>query len=95
MSPVAIDTIFAAPGIATAFDALVRSYEYLVIDAGAAPDLPLDTLALVTPHAMLIADAASNPVTIAAHEGLRAAGFSDVTLVIASPGGEMPRAAAA
>ena len=88
-----VEAIMAAPAIGTGFDALARSYDYVVIDAGTVTDLPLAALSAIAPHAILIADVVSNPATAGAHERLHAAGFADVTMVIAGP--EVPRAAAA
>jgi hypothetical protein len=76
--------ILGASAIDTAFDALARSYDHVVIDAGPVADLPLDRMAQIAPRAVLVAEASADVNTTAAHERLRAAGFADVTMLMAA-----------
>jgi succinoglycan biosynthesis transport protein ExoP len=75
------------------FDALGRSYDYVLIDAGAAGGTGLECIADIAPHAVL---AAENPTSAkAARERLVSAGFDDVTAVLAARSGVGETAAAA
>jgi Mrp family chromosome partitioning ATPase len=76
-------TLLCSPVMATGFDALARSYEYVILDAGPAEGTELKVVAEIAPHAMLLAETLTDPETIAAHERLVECGFTDVTIVLA------------
>jgi succinoglycan biosynthesis transport protein ExoP len=71
----------AAPMLSTVIEALVRSYDHVVIDAGSAPDVAVERFAPLAPRAVLVAADPAAPATRAARERLIASGFVDVTLL--------------
>ena len=75
----------ASPVLATTIEALVRSYDHVVIDVGSAADIALERFAPLSPRAVLVAADPGNPATKAARERLMMAGFTDVTLVAGAP----------
>ena len=83
--------IAASPTLPDAIEALVRSYDHVVIDAGAAPDAAVERFAAFSPRAVLVTSDANVAATRATRERLAAAGFGDVMLLRGGAG----RAAAA
>jgi uncharacterized protein involved in exopolysaccharide biosynthesis/Mrp family chromosome partitioning ATPase len=79
--------VMASQRLAITLEALGRSYDHVVIDAGTAPDAVLDRLASLTQRAVLVASEVQGPATTAAKEALLEAGFADVTVLVAAPGG--------
>jgi MinD-like ATPase involved in chromosome partitioning or flagellar assembly len=71
----------ASPMLATAIEALVRSYDHVLLDVGAASEVAVERFAPLAPRAVLIAADPANPATRAVRERLVAAGFADVMLV--------------
>ena len=71
----------ASPMLATVIEALVRSYDHVVIDVGSAADVAVERFAPLAPRAVLVAADPANPATRAARERLMMAGFADVTLL--------------
>jgi uncharacterized protein involved in exopolysaccharide biosynthesis/Mrp family chromosome partitioning ATPase len=71
----------ASPMLATVIEALVRSYNHVVIDVGSAADVAVERFAPLAPRAVLVAADPANPATRAARERLMMAGFADVTLL--------------
>jgi hypothetical protein len=67
--------------LATVIEALVRSYDHVVIDAGSAADSAIERFAPLAARAVLVASDPANPATKAARERLMMAGFADVTLL--------------
>jgi polysaccharide biosynthesis transport protein len=70
-----------SPRLTLAIDALLRVYDHVLLDAGAAADLPAELLtaqarAVVVPNASMDSDARNIMC-----EQLRAVGFSDVTML--------------
>jgi Mrp family chromosome partitioning ATPase len=72
----------AAPMLPSALDALAQSYEFVVIDAGAVPDIAVERLTPLAAHAVLVATDASGHAARSARERLIAAGFPDVSLTL-------------
>ncbi len=72
--------IVASPVLATSIEALVRAYDHVIIDAGAAPEVSVEHVALLAPRAVLVAPDPSAAATRAARERLLAAGFTDVAV---------------
>lgn len=74
------------PRMTMAIDALMRTYDYVVLDAGTASDLPSNVIAAQA-HAVIIPDPA---ITAEARETMRdqllASGFSGVTILTSAPG---------
>ena len=75
----------ASPMLATAIEALARSYDHVVIDIGSAPDIAVEQFAAFATRAVLVAADPANPATRAARERLMTAGFAEVTLVAGAP----------
>jgi len=96
---VAVDaaSLISSPRLAVTLEALARSYDHVVINAGALPDVPAEAIAELAPQAVLIADALDDPSTAAAQARLVAAGCSTVSVlpsVPPAPDGTSARAAA-
>jgi MinD-like ATPase involved in chromosome partitioning or flagellar assembly len=70
-----------------AIEALARSYDHLVINAGTLGGLPLELLAPLAPRAALVADDSENALTVSAQARLDAAGFRNVTVLPIAPAG--------
>ena len=68
-----------------ALDALARTYDHMVIDAGAVPELAAEAVAALAPRAVLVATEPGNRVTAAIRNQLLAAGFTDVTVLSGPP----------
>ena len=77
-------TLASAPMLATAIEALARSYDHVVLDIGSAADVAVERFAALAPRAVLVAADPANPATRAARERLIMAGYADVTLLAGS-----------
>jgi len=75
----------ASPMLATAIEALVRSYDHVVIDVGSAADIAVERFAGLASRAVLVAADPANAATRAARERLMMAGFAYVTLLAGAP----------
>ena len=71
--------------LAIALDALARSYDHVVIDAGAVGDFPAERMARFAPQAVLVAGELPTETVDKACEELASACFSDVWLLAGSP----------
>jgi tyrosine-protein kinase Etk/Wzc len=71
----------ASPMLVTVIEALVRSYDHVVIDAGSAADVAVERFAALAPRAVLVTSDPANPATRAAAERLTMAGFADVAVL--------------
>lgn len=90
-------SLISSPRLAITLEALARSYDHVVINAGALPDIPDKAIAELAPQAVLVADALDDPSTAAAQARLVAAGCSAVSVlpnVPPAPDGTSARAAA-
>lgn len=78
-----VAALLASPRLTTTFEALARTYDHVVIDAGAAPDAAVERFARLARQAALIAGGGHTDVQ---GERLRlaSAGFADVTVLAAS-----------
>ena len=74
--------ILASSGIATSFQALSRSYEYVVVAAGTIVGHELEVIGTIAPHAIMVAGTMTSAGIAAARERLLGAGFEDVTVVV-------------
>ncbi len=72
----------ASPMLVTVIEALVRSYDHVVIDAGSATDVAVERFAALAPRAVLVASDSANPATRAVAERLTMAGFADVAVLV-------------
>ncbi len=71
----------ASPALGTAIEALLRSYDYVVIDMGAASDSAPHNFAALAPRAVLVSGDPSAAATRAISQQLLASGFVDVMLL--------------
>jgi len=72
--------LLTSPHFAAAVEALARSYDYFVIDAGTAPEAMIGRIAAMAPRAILVAPPGSDAGLEAACEHFAAAGFTDVSI---------------
>jgi succinoglycan biosynthesis transport protein ExoP len=79
--------ILSSQRLAITLEALSRSYDYVVLDAGALPDIAAEKFAKLAPRAVLVADDVDSPETVSARERLLSAGFPDVSVLASTPGG--------
>jgi polysaccharide biosynthesis transport protein len=79
------DAIIASQRLSVTLEALARSYDYLVIDAGAMPDIAAERFAEFAPQAALIASGMDNLATIEIRERLLRAGFAGVSVLVSGP----------
>ncbi len=94
-APVERIGLLAAPGMVKNFNALARSYDHVVIDAGVATGPEIERIAEVAPHAILVTDSLTSAATTAARERLLGSGFGDVRVLAAAFGTPDKTAAAA
>jgi uncharacterized protein involved in exopolysaccharide biosynthesis len=85
--------ILSSRGLESTFAALARSYEHVIVDAGAVAGVPVDRVAQFAPRALLVADALASPATMTARERLLMAGYADVTVLLGARARETSRAA--
>lgn len=79
-SPIARAALLSSPRLALCFDALARSYDHLIADAGEVEGVDLEAIGEIAPHAILLADTQVNGIATASRERLLAAGFDDVII---------------
>ena len=88
--------ILAEPVVEPSFEALSRSYDFVIVAAGEIVGPELEAIAAIAPHAVLAAGTLTSAGTAAARERLLDAGFEDVTVVAeGKAAGFEPTAAAA
>ena len=88
-------SLLAAPGMVKNFNALARSYDHVIIDAGIALGPEIERIAEVASHAVLISDAPANAATAEARERLLTSGFGEVKILATTFGTQGATAAAA
>jgi uncharacterized protein involved in exopolysaccharide biosynthesis/Mrp family chromosome partitioning ATPase len=78
--------------LSIAIEALARSYDHVIIDAGPADELPLDRFATLAPCAVLVAADLDNAAAAVMRERLLNAGLVNVSVVAGAPppGSETP-----
>jgi polysaccharide biosynthesis transport protein len=86
--------LLSSPRLAPNFDALARSYDYLLVDAGAAEGVDLEAIAEIAPQAVLLADSPPSAAAELARERLFAADFDDVIVLADARAGAATAAAA-
>jgi Mrp family chromosome partitioning ATPase len=79
--------ILASQRLLMTIDALAQTYDHVVIDAGAVPELPAEQFVRLASRAALVSPDAAHPSTQAARDRLLRAGFADVTLLVVQPRG--------
>lgn len=93
-APVDRIELLAAPGMVMNFNALARSYDHVVIDAGAVSGPEIERIAEIAPHAVLVTNSPASASAAAARDRLMAAGFRDVRVLVNGYGsGEIAAAA--
>jgi polysaccharide biosynthesis transport protein len=71
----------ASPMLSTVIEALVQTYNHVVLDVGSAADVTVERFAPLAQRAVLVAADPANPATQAVRERLMMAGFADVSLL--------------
>ena len=79
------DAVIASQRLAITLEALARSYDHLVIDAGALADIDAQRFAQFAPRAVLVAAALDDLGTIEARERMLGAGFAEVSVAASAP----------
>ncbi|MBV9955735.1 MAG: lipopolysaccharide biosynthesis protein [Pseudolabrys sp.] len=74
------NAIAASPALDTAIEALAMSYNYIVLDIGAVPEVAVERYAALASRAVIVG--ANDAATRAAQQRLAMAGFADVTMVL-------------
>jgi succinoglycan biosynthesis transport protein ExoP len=87
--------ILASQRLATTIEALARTYDHVVLDAGAVPEIMADRFARLAPKAVLVAAGPDHAATKAARERLMGAGFADITVLVPPQNGPQAPADAA
>jgi MinD-like ATPase involved in chromosome partitioning or flagellar assembly len=73
--------IVASQRLAMLVEGLSRTYDHVIIDAGAAFEAAVERLYRLAPHAVLVAADQNAASTKAAREHLAAAGFRDIAVL--------------
>ena len=71
-----------SPMLGTVVEALVRSYEHVVLDIGAASDVALERLAPLAPRAVLVTADPASAATRTVRDRMAAAGFGEVSVLV-------------
>jgi len=72
--------VIGSERLVVAFDALARSYDYVIIDASVAPHALDDRIARLAPCAVLVATGLAAAKSDALRDHLASAGFSDIAV---------------
>jgi uncharacterized protein involved in exopolysaccharide biosynthesis len=98
-APLDAAAIMSSQRLSITIEALGRSYDHVIIDAGTVGEGPhqgvhaglfdglCERFANLAPRAVLVAPELGNPTTALAREHLLAAGFADVSVVVNAPNG--------
>jgi Mrp family chromosome partitioning ATPase len=76
--------VLASPRLAMTIEALARTYDHIIIDAGAVPEISVEPFAQFAPTGVLVVADPADRATTDARVRLQAAGFGDVTVLIAT-----------
>ena len=79
--------IMTAQRLAITLEALSRTYDHVVIDAGVVTEAVLDRLVSLAQRVVLVAAEVDDPAAIAAEQRLLDAGFAKVTVIVVGPNG--------
>jgi succinoglycan biosynthesis transport protein ExoP len=82
--------ILASDRIGVTLDALARTYDHVVIDAGTTAEPLTEPLLRGAPRAVLVAIGVPHEAAVAARDRLHVAGFAEVAVVDASPPAAVP-----
>ena len=72
--------VYMSERLGIAIDALSRTYDHVVIDAGAAPQVPAERIAHLAPCGVLVANGVTPGNADAMRDHLANAGFSDIAV---------------
>jgi len=75
----------ASPMLATMIEGLAQSYDHVVLDIGAVPEIAVERLASLARRGVLVAFDPSAPMTRAARDRLMQAGLPEVLLIAGAP----------
>jgi hypothetical protein len=84
-TPADINTVMMSERLAVGMNALAQTYDHVVIDAGALPQIPLERFAKLAPRAVLVAPGMTDDAASSARDRLTAAGFTEVTTFREAP----------
>jgi Mrp family chromosome partitioning ATPase/capsular polysaccharide biosynthesis protein len=79
--PIDAAAIMSSQRLSITIEALARSYDHVVVDAGTAGESALERLAQMAPRAVLVAAEVDDPAIAPVRERLLQAGFADVSLL--------------
>lgn len=79
-----VSAVLQSPKLAVFIDALGRTYDHVIIDAGTVTDKSAERLAALAPTGVLVVGQPPADNVEAARERLRTAGFDDVTVLAAA-----------
>ncbi len=82
-APATPGELVAAPGMIKNFKALAYTYGHVVVDVGTLDGIDLPSIAQLASHAILLVETLSNLGTDKTRDRLEAAGFNDVTILVA------------
>jgi hypothetical protein len=74
--------IMTSQRLSITIEALGRSYDHVIIDAGWAGEASIERFANLAPRAVLVAPELDNPETALAREHLLNAGFANVSVLV-------------
>jgi protein-L-isoaspartate O-methyltransferase len=75
----------ASPMLATMIEGLAQSYDHVVLDIGAVPEIAVERLASLARRGVLVAFDPSAPMSRAARDRLMQAGLPEVLLIAGAP----------
>jgi len=93
--PIDQQAILLSPAMRVSFDALARSYDHVIFDAGPIAAAALEPLGRVASRAILLVGTLGKAATSSARERLRTAGFEDVTILAGGRADSVAETAAA
>ncbi len=73
--------VIGSQPLAIALEALARSYDHVVIDAGALPEIEAERMARLAPRAVLVTDPEDSAGALTARQHMLAAGFGKVSVL--------------
>ena len=79
--PLDAAAIMGSQRLSITIEALGRSYDHVVIDAGALGEATIERLAQLAPRAVLVATEVDDPTTASARERLLQSGFANVSVL--------------
>ncbi|MCC6891097.1 MAG: lipopolysaccharide biosynthesis protein [Hyphomicrobiales bacterium] len=81
------EAMLTSQRLAITIEALSRSYDYVVLDAGALPTIAAEQVAKLASRAVLVADDLDGAATESARSRLLSAGFPTVSVLVSTPDG--------